>query len=90
MSNPKPLQIAEDVKVRLSALADKSGHTVDELADAVLRAHVDEQERAIIEVAEDERRWQRYLETGQTVSLESVRGKLHTLANEASVLSEPQ
>lgn len=37
-----------------------------------------------IEKAEDERRWQRYLETGQTVSLDMIRGKLHTLSDQAA------
>lgn len=90
MSNQKPLHIAEDLEARLSILASKDGHTLEELADSILREHADSQERAIIEKTEDERRWQRYLESGQTISLDTVRGKLHTLAQQAAFQSESQ
>lgn len=90
MSSRKQIDIAEDLKIRLGALASESGHTVEEMADQVLRSHVDAHERAIIEKAEDERRWQRYLESGQTISLDSLRGKLHTLAQDAGFQSERQ
>jgi len=88
MSDRKTLHISEDLEARLSPIAGQSGHTLDELADAVLRAHADEQERGSLEKAEDERRWQRYLETGQTVSLDTVRRKLHTLADDATGSAE--
>lgn len=79
----KSLHLAPDLQVRLSVLASKSGYTLDELAENVLRSHVDEQEKEILEQAEDERRWQRYLDTGRSVALDTVRGRLHRLADEA-------
>jgi len=88
MSDRKTLHISDDLEARLRDIASRSGHTVDELADAVLSAHADAQERGSLEKAEDERRWQRYLETGLTVSLESVRRKLHTLAVDAAGSAE--
>ncbi len=39
---------------------------------------------AITEQADDEQRWQRYLETGASVSFEAVRAKLRGLAAEAA------
>jgi len=56
---------------------------VSELAEEVLRAHADEQERLHADLAEDEARWQRYLKTGQTVAAETVRRRLQVLAAEA-------
>ena len=58
--------------------------SLTDLAESVLRAHADEQERLIAELAEDEERWQRYLAGGKTVSFEDVRKKLHELAGEAA------
>lgn len=86
----EPLHLAPDLQVRLSVLVSKSGYTLDELAENVLRSHVDEQEREIVEQAEDERRWLRYLETGRSVALDTVCGKLHRLADEADHSAEPQ
>lgn len=85
----EPLQIAPNLRVRLTALASKSGKSFGDLAESVLRAHADEQERKIIEEAEDEQRWQRYLSEGNTIPFETVRGKLHGLAAEAAGKADP-
>jgi predicted transcriptional regulator len=90
MSDQKTLHISSDLEARLDAIARHTGQTVEELADTVLRAHADAQERDTQEEAEDERRWQRYLETGQSVSLDTVRGKLSTLADQAAKSADPQ
>jgi len=84
------LHLAPELQVRLRVLAAKSGRTLEELAENILRAHADEQERVVAERQEDEQRWQRYLETGQTISLDSVRGKLHTLAGQSATKAELQ
>lgn len=72
------------LKARLAALASRSGRTLDELAQSVLRSHADEQERGAAEYAEDEQRWQRYLQSGQSVPFETVRSRLQKLAGEAA------
>jgi len=46
-------------------------------------------EPCIIEKAEDEQRWQRYLSEGRTIPFEAVRGKLHGLAAEAAGKADP-
>ena len=90
MSNHKPLKISENLEARLTALARQTGHTLDELATSVLKAHADARERDLLEQTDDERRWQRYLETGQTLSLDRVRKKLHRLADQAARTVESQ
>lgn len=85
-----PLQLTDDLQARLNSLAAKTGRSSDELAEDILREHIERTEREISEAAEDEARWQRYLETGQTVPLDSIRGKLHTLAAQAVRQVEPQ
>ena len=93
MADAKPFQtlkLDSELQARLAVLASRAGVSVDALAEAVLRAHADEQERLISELAEDEERWQRYIAGGQTVSFEIVRGKLRKLAGEAARKAEPQ
>lgn len=90
MSDQKTLHISGDLEARLGAIARHTGQTIEELADTVLRAHADAQEQGTQEEAEDEHRWQRYLETGQTVSVETVRGKLHALADQAAKAADSQ
>lgn len=92
MSDQKTLYISSDLEARLGEIAQHTGQTVDELADTVLRAHADAQERDrdSQEEAEDERRWQRYLATGQSVSLEEVRSKLRARTDEAAKALEQQ
>ena len=83
MSDPEndTVELAPDLKVRLAA---RSGQTLPELAEAVLRRHADEQERTVAEYADDEQRWQRYLQTGQSVPFQTVQAKLQGLAAEAA------
>jgi predicted transcriptional regulator len=83
-SKNNTLEIDTDLKVRLAALASRSGQSFAELAQDILRTHADEQERTIIEYAEDEQRWQRYLETGKTIPFEKIRSKLQGLSAEAA------
>ena len=86
MSDPKDdtLELDPDLKARLAALAARSGQTLPELAEAVLRRHADEQERTVAEYANDEQRWQRYLQTGQSVPFQTVQARLRKLAGEAA------
>ena len=79
-----PLTLDPELRVRLTALAARSNMSLADLAETVLRAHADEQERLIDELAEDEERWQRYLVGGQTVSFQGVRAKLLRPAGEAA------
>ena len=74
------LEIDPDLKERLTALAMRSGRSLAELTRRVLRDHVDAQENALAERAEDEARWQRYLKTGETVSLGEMRARLRANA----------
>ena len=74
------LDLDADLEARLKTLAERSGVSLSELAQDVLRAHADEQARVDAELAEDERRWQRYRAGGETVPLESVRERLRSLA----------
>ena len=85
-----PLDLDPELQARLSDLATRAGVSVAGIAESVLRAHVDEQERMNDELNEDEQRWQRYLAGGQTIPFEAVRGKLHKLAWEAAQKAEPQ
>lgn len=86
-----PLTIHDPaLRSRLSALAARAGTSVDDFAQAVLRAHADEQERLLDELAEDEDRWQRYVAGGETIPFETVRGRLRTLAGEAARKAELQ
>jgi len=84
------LQIDPDLRVRLKALASKTGRSFADFAEGVLRSHAEEEERKILERAEDEQRWQRYLAGGRTIPFETVRNKLHGLAAEAAQKAEPQ
>lgn len=88
MSERKHIAIAEDLEVRLGALAEKSGHSVEELADQVLRQHVDDVEQISDEAAELERRWQKYQAGGPAIPVEEFRKKLHRLAAEAAAKAE--
>ena len=83
-SDNSTVHIDPALKARLVALASRSGRTLDELAQSVLRSHADEQERSAAERAEDEQRWQRYLQSGQSMPFEAVRSRLQKLAGEAA------
>ena len=82
------LTIDPRLRARLDSLAERSGTSVQNLIEAVLAAHADEQEREIDELVEDEARWQRYLTSGRSVPLQQVRDKLVDLAREAGGKAE--
>ncbi|MEM1383902.1 MAG: hypothetical protein AAF713_08945 [Pseudomonadota bacterium] len=83
-----PVNLPHDLHERLKALGGRDGYTLDEITDRVLRAYVEIEERAITEHAEDERRWQRYLETGICHPIEDLRSELRRLAGDAARQSE--
>ena len=83
MSAKEHLAIDSELSERLSVIAEREGSTLSELAETVLRQHAEEAERLAEEFAEDDRRWARYLETGESISLEDMRVKLKDLADEA-------
>ena len=85
-----PLTLDPDLQARLTVLAARAGVSVHALADSVLRAHADEQEQLVDELAEDEERWQRYLAGGQSIAFESVRRRVRELAGEAARKAEPR
>ncbi len=76
----KTLTLDPELQSKLSALAAKSGQSMDTLALDILREHAEAQESIAREIAEDEQRWQNYLATGQSVSYQNIRSKLHRLA----------
>ncbi len=83
MSAKEHLAIDRELSERLSVIAEREGSTLSELAETVLRQHAEEAERLAEEFAEDDRRWARYLETGESISLEDILQELDTLAGEA-------
>lgn len=83
MSTKETVSIDGDLKKRLAVIAEREGSTVSELAESVLRLHAEDVERQEAEFAEDDRRWARYLETGESISLEDMKSKLRALADEA-------
>ncbi len=85
-----PLTLDPDLWARLTVLAARAGVSVRALADTVLRAHADEQERRVDEGAEDEERWQRYLAGGPSIAFESVRRRVRKLVGEAAWKAEPR
>ena len=74
------LTIDPDLRERLESLADRSGTSIDDLVNAVLSAHADQQEHLLNELAEDEERWQQYLASGRSIPVESVRTRLRSFA----------
>lgn len=80
----------EKLQQRLLALAEEAGETLEAFTEKLLTAYADDIERTRAERAEDERRWQRFVESGSSVSFDQVRGKLRGLAAEAAARSEPQ
>lgn len=83
MSAKEHLAIDSELSERLSVIAEREGSTLSELAETVLRQHAEEAERLAEEFAEDDRRWARYLETGESISLEDMLTDLDALADEA-------
>ncbi len=74
------IEIEETLEKRLAALAGE-GRSASDLANDVLRAYAEEvEEFAHVATAEDERRWQRYLETGEAISFDEIKTELKSLA----------
>lgn len=92
MRTPKtqPLEIDPHLQARLGVLAKRRGASLEDLAESVLRSYADEAERTLTEQADDENRWQRYIETGVSVSFDTVRAKLRGLAADAARQADPQ
>ncbi|MCI5047413.1 MAG: hypothetical protein MRY59_07910 [Aquisalinus sp.] len=88
ISETNALTIDPTLQVRLSALAEREGFSIAEMAEKILRAHLDDAERHIVIDEEDERRWQKYLETGVSVPFETVRSKVQRLAANAAAQAE--
>lgn len=80
----QPLEIDPQLTLRLSALAERQGETLEDFAANVLREHADQAEQALAEDVEDAERWQRYLKSGTAVPVESVRRRLRELAGAAA------
>lgn len=81
---PAPLRITPDLQDRLEALAERQGLSLEALAERILAAHAEAEERALLEGAEDEARWQRYLESGTATSFDQVRRRMRDLARQAA------
>ena len=86
--NAKTLEIDPAVYARLAALAEQQGESFEALASRILRDTIDALEQGRAERAEDERRWQNYLQSGKTISFDEMRGKLRHLAAEAASRAE--
>ncbi len=78
------LTIEPHLQTRLAVLAEREGASFEEFAERILRSHAEHAERAIIEQAEDERRWQKYLETGASIPFDAMRKKVQNLAADAA------
>ncbi|OWV80273.1 hypothetical protein ATY77_26005 [Rhizobium sp. R634] len=89
-SKTPPLEIDPQLQARLGVLAKRQGASLADFTESVLRSYADEAERAISEHAEDESRWQRYVETGTSVPFETIRAKLRGLAADAAGKTDPQ
>ncbi len=83
MSSKETVSIDGDLKKRLAVIAEREGSSVSELAESVLRLHAEDVERQEAEFAEDDRRWTRYLETGECISFDDMTVELQSLAEEA-------
>ena len=88
MNVKETVSIDRELKQRLSAIAEREGSTVAELAESVLRIHAEEAERREAELAEDDfaeddRRWAEYLKTGESISFDDICLELDTMAQEA-------
>ena len=74
------LELDPELGEKLSDLAARLGRTVPELAVHVLEAYARDEQRSALEEAEDERRWQRYVESGVSVPGDAVQRRLRELA----------
>ena len=75
--------IPEELEQRLAAIADAKHIPLDSLTEEALKDYVEEQEQYDRDRTEDETRWQRYLTTDESISLEKMSKKLQTLAQQA-------
>lgn len=83
-SVPTSFEIDADLTGRLEALARREGTSIEELVESVLRAHAEAAESGMLDHEDDdERRWQNYLQSGRTVSFETVRERLRILVERA-------
>lgn len=87
---PAPLHIASDLHDRLEALAERQGISLEALAERVLAAHAEAEERALGEEVDDEARWQRYLESGEALPFDAVRRRVRDLARQAAGPPKPE
>lgn len=76
--------IPKELEKRLAAIAHTRHIPLDSLTTEALKNYVEEQEHFQHEKAEDEARWQRYLRTGESISLEKMSKKLQILAQQAT------
>lgn len=70
------IEIDPALKKRLSDLADQLGRPLREITEGFLRDQASEVELALAMSAEDDQRWQTYLETGNAMSFNDIRGVL--------------
>lgn len=78
----KSVKIDADLQSRLTMIAERQGYSFNELAESILRMHADRLEHEINEYADDDERWQRYVESGAAISFDSIRSKLQILATQ--------
>ena len=86
----RPLEIDPHLQARLGALTKRRGASLEDLAESVQRSYTDETEHAITEQADNEKRWQRYLETDVSALFNTVRTRLRGLAADAGRCADPR
>lgn len=74
------VELDADLSARLRLLAASMGRDVSSVARDIIRSHMDLAEQGQEFLHEDESRWQQYLATGETLSADEVRRRLHDLA----------
>jgi hypothetical protein len=84
-SNQMTLNVDAELAERLAREAARLGLTTEAHIADILKSHLDEQAARAVGIEEDDRRWQRYRETGQTVSEANVRHKLQRFADDAQL-----
>ena len=80
----KTLSIDAELGQRLAEEAVKSGCTPDALAADILQAHFAANTTGLQDLEDDDLRWQRYKESGHSVSQDAIRSKLRRYAAEAA------
>jgi len=66
------VRLDEQLEERLSALAEKTNRSKSYLAKEALRRYIDQEEGKAYEIQETLARWERYQETGEVVSNDSM------------------